>query len=313
VHSWSTADTPGGAEVRGIGRAGGQTAEGEPDHILPLPSAPSRIDFAALPRFEFLTIPGPDGTPLPARLLKPAGFDPGRRYPVIVYQYGGPGSQTVVNRWDRRRRDLFHKRMAQLGFAVLTVDGRSTAFFGKAGEDLDHRKMGEVNLAAQLAAVDYLKTQRWADTDRLGLWGWSGGGYNTLFCMLTRPGVWKAGVAGAPVTDWHLYDAVWTERYLGTPGDNESGFLESSPINLAARLKDRLLIVHGLADDNVHPENSVNMIDELVKAGRPVEQGFYPGEKHAMRPPSIRHFFERMEEFWVRTLMAVEIGDVEVR
>lgn len=309
VHSWNTADSPGGAEVRLAGRT--QDASGA---VIPLPSAPpAKFDPAALPRYEFLTLPGPDGTALPARLLRPAGFEPGRRYPVIVYQYGGPGSQTVVNRWDIRRRDLFHKRMAQLGFAVLTVDGRSTSPFGKAGEDLDYRKLGEVNLAAQLAGVEYLKTQRWADTDRLGLWGWSGGGTNTLFCLLSRPGVWKAGVAGAPVTDWHLYDSAWTERYLDTPNDNEAGFLESSPINLADRLKDRLLIVHGLADDNVHPQNSVNMIDQLVQAGRPVEQAFYPGDKHAMRPPSIRHFFERMEDFWMRTLMTIEIGDVEVR
>jgi dipeptidyl-peptidase-4 len=293
VHSWSSAASPGGAEVR---LANGAT--------VPLPSAPpSKYDPASLPQYEFFTIPGPDGTSLPARMLKPAGFEPSRRYPVILFQYGGPGSQTVVNRWDRRWRDLFHKRMAQLGFAVLTVDGRNTLFFGKAGEDLDYRKMGEQNLAAQLAAVDYLKTQRWADTDRLGLWGWSGGGFDTLYCMLTKPGVWKAGVAGAPVTDWHLYDSVWTERYLDTPNDNEAGFLESSPIHLADRLKDHLLVVHGLADDNVHPQNSVNLIDRLVHAGLPVEEAFYPGEKHGMKAPSIRHFFGRMEEFFVRNLM----------
>jgi dipeptidyl-peptidase-4 len=309
VHTWSTVNDPGRSEVRLAG-----TTPGVAGAVVPLPwTPPSKYDLASLPRYEFLAIPSPDGVNLPARLLKPAGFDPSRRYPVIVYQYGGPGSQTVVNKWDTRRRDLFHRRLAQLGFAVLTVDGRSTAFFGKEGEDLDYRKMGEINLAAQLAGVEYLKTQRWADMDRLGLWGWSGGGTNTLFCMLSRPGVWKAGVAGAPVTDWHLYDSAWTERYLDTPNDNEAGFLESSPINLAGRLKDRLLIVHGLADDNVHPQNTVNMIDELVKAGRPVEQAFYPGEKHGMRPPAVRHFFERMEELWVRTLQGIEIGDVEVR
>jgi dipeptidyl-peptidase-4 len=303
VHSWSTADLPERSEVRVISGSGGALGIS----VIPLPyTPPSTYDPAALPRYEFLTIPGPEGTPLPARLLKPAGFTAGRRYPVIVYQYGGPGSQTVVNRWDRRRRDLFHKRMAQLGFAVLTVDGRSTAFFGKKGEDLDYRRMGEQNLAAQLAGVEWLKAQRWADTDRLGLWGWSGGGTNTLYCLLSRPGVWKAGVAGAPVTDWHLYDSAWTERYLDTPDDNEAGYLESSPLSYAAALRDRLLIVHGLADDNVHPQNTVKMIDELVRAGRPVEQALYPGEKHAMKPPSMRHFFERMEDFFVRELRGTD-------
>jgi dipeptidyl-peptidase 4 len=292
VHSWSTAETPERSEVRLAGGA-----------IVPLPFAPpSTYDPASLPHARFLTIPGPAATELPARLVEPAGFDPGRRYPVIIYQYGGPGSQTVVNRWDSRRRDLFHRRMAQLGFAVLTVDGRSTAFFGKPGEDLDHRHLGAINLEAQLAAVDWLKTQRWADTGRLGLWGWSGGGSNTLYCLMSRPGVWKAGVAGAPVTDWHLYDSVWTERYLGTPQEDEAGFRDSSPVSLTDHLRDRLLIVHGLADDNVHPQNTVVMIDRLVKAGLPVEEAFYPGEKHGMKPPSIRHFFERMEDFWLRTL-----------
>jgi dipeptidyl-peptidase-4 len=303
VHSWSTADVPERAEVRLAGQK-----------VVPLPYAPpSQYDPAALPAWEFLTIPGPGGTLLPARLLKPARFDPGRRYPVIFFQYGGPSSQTVVNHWDRGRRSLFHKRMAQLGFAVLTVDGRNTAFFGKAGEDLEFRRLSEVNLADQLAGVEYLKKQRWADTDNLGLWGWSGGGNNTLYCLLNRPGVWKSAVAGAPVTDWQLYDSVYTERFLRTPQENEAGYRESSPVTYAGNLKDKLLIVHGLADDNVHPQNSVQMIDRLLRAGRPVEQAFYPGDKHGMRPPSIRHFFERMEEFWVRTLQGIEVGEVEVR
>jgi len=308
VHAWSSANAPERAEVRLAARQGAQP------RVVPLPfTPPSRFDPAALPQWEFLTIPGPDRTALPARLLKPPGFSPRRRYPVIMFQYGGPASQTVVNHWDRGKRSLFHQRLAQLGFIVLTVDGRNTAFFGKAGEDLDDRRMSEANLAAQIAAVDYLKTQGWADTDHLGLWGWSGGGNNTLYCLLNRPGVWKAAVAGAPVTDWRLYDSVYTERFLHLPADNEAGYRDSSPITYAKHLKDRLLIVHGLADDNVHTQNSVRMIDALVKAGKPVEQAFYPGEKHGMRPPAIRHFFERMEEFWVRTLQGIEVQNVDVR
>jgi dipeptidyl-peptidase 4 len=209
----------------------------------------------------------------------------------------------VFRHWDNRRRDLWHKRMAQRGYVVFSLDNQSSLFFGKAGEDRDHRRMGEVNLAAQLAGIDWLKAQAWVDPSRIGLWGWSGGGYNTLYCLLNRPGVWKAGVAGAPVTDWHLYDAVWTERYLGTPQDNEAGFLESSPLTYAAKLQDRLLLVHGLADDNVHPQNTVVLSDALVKAKLPFEQAFYPGQKHAFGPVSMRHFFERMEEFFDRALV----------
>jgi dipeptidyl-peptidase-4 len=300
VHSWSDANTPPRSEVR---LAGGRT--------VPLPSLPSKLDASALPKWEFLTIPGPDGSALPARLLKPAGFAPSRRYPVIVYHYGGPGSQEVSNTWGAR--GIWHKLMAQRGFAVLTVDNQSSLFFGKPGEDRDYRRFGTVNLAGQLAGVDYLKTLPWVDASRLGLWGWSGGGSNTLYCILNRPGVWKAAIAGAPVTDWKLYDSIWTERYLDRPQDNPEGYRDSSPLTYAAKLKDHLLIVHGLADDNVHPQNTVQMSDALVKAGIQFEQAFYPGQKHGFRPAESRHFYQRAMDFFERELMGVEVGNVEIK
>lgn len=303
VHSWSTADLPERSEVR---RADGS--------VVPLPwSPPSTYAPEALPPYTYFTIPGPEGSRLPARMLQPPGFDPARKYPVIVYHYGGPGSQVVLRSWNSRRRDLWHKRMAQRGYVIFSVDNQASIFFGKVGEDLDHRRMGEVSLAGQLAGIDWLKAQAWVDPARIGLWGWSGGGYNTLYCLLNRPGVWKAGVAGAPVTDWHLYDTQWTERYLDTPQENEAGYLESSPVTYAAKLKDRLLIVHGLADDNVHPQNTVAMSNALIEAGLPFEQAVYPGQKHAFEPGSMRHFFERMEEFFDRALMEVVVEKVEVR
>jgi dipeptidyl-peptidase-4 len=296
IHTWSDAETPQRAEVR--------TA----DRTFPLPyEPPSGYDPAGLPKWKFLTIPGPDGTRLPARMLEPTGFDAAdsaRKYPAIVYHYGGPGSQVVTNRWDLRWRDLWHKRMAQRGFVVLSVDSLSSTFFGKQGEDRDHLHLGPTDLAAQLAAVDYLKSLGWVDTGRIGLWGWSGGGSATLYCLLHRPGVWKAGVAGAPVTDWRLYDTSWAERYMGLPGDNPDGYRESSALAHAADLRDKLLIVHGLADDNVHPENTIEMIGRLVAAQRPFEDALYPGQRHSYRPDAMRHFFARMEEFFERELRA---------
>jgi dipeptidyl-peptidase-4 len=289
IHTWSDADTPPREEVRPAG--------GSP---FPLPSTPPSFDPAALPKWKFFTVPGPDGSRLPARLLEPAGFDPSRRYPVIVYHYGGPGSQVVDNAWSAR--GAWHKLMAQRGFAVLSVDNQASLFFGKAGEDRQYRRFGPVNLAAQLAAVDYLKSLPWVDASRLGLWGWSGGGANTLYCILNRPGVWKAAVAGAPVTDWKLYDTIWTERYLDRPQDNPQGYRDSSPVTYAARLADRLLIIHGLADDNVHPQNTIVMSGELIKAGKQLDQAFYPGQKHGFRDASLRHVYERIAELFERTL-----------
>jgi dipeptidyl-peptidase-4 len=293
IHTWSDADTPQRAEVRAAGKT------------FPLPyDPPSGYDLAGLPKWTFLTIPGPDGTRLPARMLEPAGFDPSnpaKKYPAIVYHYGGPGSQVVVNRWDLRWRDLWHKRMAQRGYVVLSVDSLSSVFFGKAGEDRDRWHIGPTDLAAQLAGIDYLKSLGWVDMKRIGLWGWSGGGSTTLYCLLHRPGVWKAGVAGAPVTDWRLYDTNWTERYLGLPGDDPEGYRDS-PLDHAEDLRDALLIVHGLADDNVHPENTIDMIGRLVAAQRPFEDALYPGQRHGFRPDAMRHFFARMEAFFDREL-----------
>jgi len=292
IHTWNDADHLPTLEVR--------TASGA---RFPLPSTPpAGYDPATLPKWELFFIPGPGGVKLPARLLKPEGFDPNRKYPVIMYHYGGPNSQVVLNRWDGRRRDLWHKEMAQRGFVVFSVDNQSSIFFGKAGEDRDHRRFGPSNLEAQLAGVEYLKSLGWVDPARIGLWGWSGGGYHTLYALLNAPGVWKAGISGAPISDFRLYDAIWTERYLETPADNPEGYRLSSVVDTAAQLKDRLLIIHGFADDNVHPQNTMVFIDKLIAAGIPFEDAFYPGQMHGFRGPSVRHWFARMAEFFEREL-----------
>jgi dipeptidyl-peptidase-4 len=225
-----------------------------------------------------------------------------------MYHYGGPGSQVVANRWDDRGRDLWHKMMAQRGYAVLSVDNLASTFFGKRGEDRVHRRFGEVNLAAQEAAAAYLEGLGWVDPDRIGLWGWSGGGANTLYCLFASPGTWRAGMAGAPVTDWRLYDSIWTERYLDHPDDNAEGYRLSSPITHADRLTDRLLVVHGTGDDNVHPQNTVALAAKLVAAGRPFEDAVYPRQKHGFRGPAERHFYERMTRFFDEALAAPAAG-----
>ena len=293
LHRWSSADDPGWERIE---RTGGPVT-GE------LPVEAPAFDPRSLPKWRFLEIPGPRG-PLPAALLEPAaGAEPtaaGKR-PVIMYHYGGPASQVVADRWSAPRA-LWHKLMAQRGYGVLTVDNPASAFFGKAGEDRQHRRFGEVNLAAQKAGVEYLSGLPWADASRVGLWGWSGGGTNTLYCLLNSPGTWHAGVAGAPVTDWRYYDTIWTERYLDHPDDNPDGYVASSPVTYAEELADRLLVVHGTADDNVHPQNTLALAAAWTEAGIPFEMAIYPDEKHGFKDKASRHFYERMTEFFGRTL-----------
>ena len=294
----SRADMPAVAKV--VDLTGERVAE------LPT-TGPSGFDPAALPSWRFLTIPGPAGSRLPAALLEPANPIPGRRYPVIQYHYGCPASQVVRDSWGGSR-NLWHKLMAARGYGVLLVDNGSSNFFGKVGAERAHRRFGAGNAAAQKAAVEFLDSLEWADTSRIGLWGWSGGGSNTLYAILDSPGTWRAAVAGAPVTDWRLYDSIWTERYLDHPSDNAKGYDESSPVTYAANLDDALLLVHGTADDNVHPQNTLAMAAKLVEAGKPFELAIHPRQKHSFRSKDSRHFYERMTGFFDQELAPETLG-----
>lgn len=251
---------------------------------------------------EFFTVAGADGTTLHAMMLKPQGFDSTKKYPVIVYLYGGPHGQVVRNVWGGANF-LWHQMMAQKGYIIFSVDNRGTAARGHAFETPIHRRMGEVELADQLAAVDYLKSQPFVDGARIGIWGWSYGGYMTCYAMLQAGDVFKAGFAGAPVTDWRQYDTIYTERYMGLPKENEAGYKQSSPATHAAKLKGKLLIAHGTGDDNVHAANTVELIEEFIKAKKYVEVQIYPGRGHGVSDPTARiHLFNRVTQFFLDSL-----------
>ena len=287
LHEWSDLDTPPRKTIETIG--GGPAVE--------LPGAPVwPAALLDLPRSELFTIPGPEGSHLPVRLVKPAGFDPSRRYPVLMYHYGGPAAQVVANSFNTKVWP-WHRWLAAHGYAVLAVDNQASIYFGKRGEERLHRRFGPVELAAQLAAVDYLRTLAWTDTSRLALWGWSGGGANTLYSMFHAPGTWRAGIAGAPVSDFRFYDAIWAERYLGTPQENPDGYAASAALEAAAALRDALLLVHGTGDDNVHPQNTIALLERLVASGRPVEDALYPREKHTFGDAAWKHALARMTAF----------------
>jgi len=248
---------------------------------------------------EFFTLRAADGTELYAFMIKPPGFDPRRKHPVLVHTYGGPHGQIVRNAWGGANL-LWHQMMAQKGYIIFGLDNRGMTARGHAFETHIHRRMGEVELADQLTGVNYLRSLPYVDGSRIGIWGWSYGGYMTLYAMFNASEVFKAGFAGAPVTDWHQYDTIYTERYMGRPQDNPDGYKRSSPVNQAGQLKGKLLIAHGSSDDNVHFANSVQLAEELIRAGRHVELQIYPGRGHGISDPRARvHLFRRVTQFFL--------------
>ncbi|MBT8055157.1 MAG: S9 family peptidase [Gammaproteobacteria bacterium] len=231
--------------------------------------------------FSYGTIEAEDGTLLNYRLALPADFDPARKYPAVVFLYGGPGGPEVTKTWSvNGRLDGFNQVLARNGYVVFTLDNRGTSERGKAFEDVIYRSMGDFEVRDQLQGLKWLKSQSYVDADNVGVHGWSYGGYMTLMLLLKAPGAFNAGIAGAPVTNWRLYDTHYTERYMGDPDDGDGRYETASPITYAQNLRDPLLIVHGMADDNVFFDHTVQMIDALQKAALPFEMMTYPGKRH---------------------------------
>lgn len=251
---------------------------------------------------DFFTVPGADGTPLDAAMIKPPGFDPARKYPVIVYLYGGPHGQEVRDEWQGSNL-LWHELMAEKGFVIFVLDNRGTAGRGHSFETPIYHHFGKVELADQLAGVKWLSNQSYIDRSRVGIWGWSFGGYMTCVAMLRGGGVFKAGFAGAPVTDWRRYDTIYTERYMGTPQENPDGYRDSSPVNFAAGLEGKLLIAHATGDDNVHFSNSVALSEKFVEAQKYAEFLIYADRGHGISDRAARlHIFNRVTQFFVENL-----------
>lgn len=258
----------------------------------------AELDEYGLVRPEFLTLKADDGTTLHAMMIRPPDFDASRKYPVVIFQYGGPHAQIVRNGWGGVNY-LWHQMLAQRGFITFQLDNRGMAARGHKFESHVHRRMGEVELADQLAGVNHLKSLPYVAGDRIGIWGWSYGGYMTLYAMFNAPDTFRAGFAGAPVTDWRQYDTIYTERYMTRPQDNPEGYKRSSPVNQASQLKGALLIAHGTADDNVHYANTVQLTEELIRHGRYAEVLVYPGRGHGISDARARiHLFNRVTAFF---------------
>ena len=244
---------------------------------------------------EFFTFTNESGTELNGYILKPLDFTENKKYPVIMMQYSGPGSQRVLNRWESL--DWLHY-MVQKGYLVVCVDSRGTGGRGETFSHCIYRQMGINESKDQISAAKYLSTKSYIDKDNITLYGWSFGGFNTLMCMSTGNGIFKNGVAVAPVTDWRLYDAIYTERYMNTPQANEEGYNITSPLLKAGDLKGNLLLITGTADDNVRFINTMQYTTALINAGKQFEMQLYPDCNHSILGYNNRlHLYTRICEF----------------
>lgn len=250
----------------------------------------------------FMEIPIGGGMTMNAWIIKPPGFDPSRKYPVLMHCYGGPGHQTVLDGWGGP--DFFwYQVLAEKGYIIVSADNRGTGGKGSAFRKSTYGDMGRLEWEDQSAFARYLKNLPYVDGSRIGIWGWSFGGYLTSLCLTKSPDLFKAGIAVAPVTNWRFYDSIYTERYLKLPSENASGYDENSPVTYADRLKGNYLIVHGTGDDNVHFQNAVAMVNALVKANIPFESFFYPNRNHGIYGQNARpHLYRMMTDFLERKL-----------
>ena len=251
---------------------------------------------------EKLTLRGRDGQFLHASILKPPDFDPAGKYPVLIYVYAGPGAQVVRNYW-RGTIGLWEQMMARMGYIIFKVDGRGSASRGRKFSRQVYGQLGEKELEDQLAGVDYLRSLPFVDSGRIGIWGWSYGGYMTLNGLFNAPGVFCAGIAVAPVTDWRYYDTIYTERYMRLPEDNPGGYESRSLLDKCGQLESKLLLVHGLADHNVHFQHTAVLVDALITAQKQFSLMVYPGRSHGIRDRDARkHLFTMITRFIVENI-----------
>jgi len=251
---------------------------------------------------EFIKVRAHDGMELNAWVIRPANFDPSKKYPALVYTYGGPHAQVVLNAWGGTTF-LWHQMMAQKGFVIFALDNRGSAGRGHLFEEPIHLRFGAQEMSDQRDGVTWLKGKPWVDAARIGIWGWSYGGQMTLHAMFEDPEEFKAGFAGGPVTDWHYYDTIYTERYIGLLPQNEESYQESSPLEKAGQLHGKLLIAHGTGDDNVHFANTLSLLDKLIEKGKYAEVLPFPGRGHGVSdPPARTILMNRVTQFFLENL-----------
>ena len=294
ISTYSSATSPNRVEI----------ATGSGERVRTLRTSENlRAELTASPRpvKEFFTFRTERGDELNAYIVKPADFDPAKRYPVLLTQYSGPGSQTVQDRWTMDWEDA----LVEKGYIVACADGRGTGFRGEQFKKLTYGKLGALEVEDQISFARHLAAQPFIDAARIGIYGWSYGGFMALSCALKGLGLFKMAIAVAPVTSWRYYDTIYTEIYNNLPQYNAQGYDEYSPLNFARMLDDkktRLLLIHGTADDNVHLQNTIEMSRALNRAGKRYDMMIYPDQNHSMRPNDMGHVRQKMIDYTLEHL-----------
>lgn len=252
--------------------------------------------------YDFSTVKFTTINNLNAWIIKPSNFDSTRKYPVLMYVYGGPNSQTVTNSW-MGANYLWYQMLAQQGYIIVSVDNTGTGFRGEEFRKKTYLQLGKYESDDQIAAAKSIATWNFVDAARIGIWGWSYGGFMSSTCITKGADVFKTAIAVAPVTNWRYYDNIYTERYMRSPNENVSGYDDNSPVNMVSKLKGNYLIIHGTADDNVHFQNSVMMVDAMEKEMKVFDSEFYPNKNHSISGREIRfQLYSKMTRYILEKL-----------
>ena len=295
VNTFSDANTP---PLITVNKANGKEARVLEDNAG-LRKTIGEYGFTKTEFFKFTTS---EGIELNGWKILPQGFDPAKKYPVFMYVYGGPGSQTVLNSWGYSQLAWF-ELLAQKGYIIASVDNRGTGGRGEQFKKMTYINLGKYETIDQIEAAKYFRSLPYVDSARIGIWGWSYGGYMSALCITLGADYFKAAIAVAPVTNWRYYDNIYTERFMRKPQDNAAGYDDNSPINHVDKLKGKFLIIHGTGDDNVHVQNSMDMISALENANKPFEMLLYPNKNHGIYGGNARiHLYSKMTDFILKNL-----------
>lgn len=290
VNSFSTINTP--PEVRVRNRKGDEIRILETNDPLK-----AQMQKFKAQKAEFFQFVNRNGDTLNGYMIRPDGFSVNEKYPVLMHVYGGPGSQQVLNSW-RGSNYWWHQLLTQKGYIVVCIDNRGTGARGEEFKKMTYLQLGKYETEDQIDGAGYLASLNYVNGNRIGIWGWSYGGYMSTLCLLKGADVFKAAIAVAPVTNWKWYDSIYTERYMRTQKENRSGYEDNSPVNFAHLLKGNYLIIHGLADDNVHPQHAIEMTEALIQANKQFDALLYPNRNHGIYGNNGRlHLYDKMTRF----------------